>query len=106
MAAKVMNRRSGPIESFQGGIVSFLSGSGCLSRVNDLGLEGIATRLALPKVAYAGSIEIFRPFGQKQLVAALSAFSHRAGDRRAAGIKTHGTFLTRFLRALMRDVFC
>src|SRR4029078_11252352 len=77
-----------------------------LRRINDSGLEGVTTRLALPKMADAGVIEVLRPFRQKQSVAALSAFSNRAGYRRDAGSKTHGTFLTRFLRALMRDVFC
>jgi hypothetical protein len=77
-----------------------------LRRINDSGLEGVTTRLALPKMADAGVIEVLRPFRQKQLVAALGAFGHRAGYRRAAGIKTHGTFLTLFLRALIRDVFC
>jgi hypothetical protein len=64
-----------------------------LRRINDRGLEGVTTGLALPKMAYAGFGEIFGPFGQKQLVAALSAFGHRAGYRRLAGIKPHGTFL-------------
>jgi len=67
-----------------------------LRRINDSGLEGVTTRLALPEMAYAGVIEILGPFWQKQLVAALSAFSYRAGCRRVAGIKTHGTFLARF----------
>jgi hypothetical protein len=68
-----------------------------LRRINDRGLEGLTTRLTFPGMTYAGCSEIFGPFRQKQLVAALGAFDHRAGNRRVAGIKTHRTFLTRLL---------
>ena len=85
---------------------SVLGGGSYLRRINDSGLKGVPTRLALPEMADTRTIEILGPFGQKQLVAALSAFGHRAGYRRVAEIKTHGTFLTRLSRALMRDVFC
>ena len=73
------------------------SGRSSFGRVNNDGLKGIPARLALPEMAYAGLVEIFGPFRQKQLIAALGAFGHGAGCRRVAGIKTHGTFLTRFV---------
>jgi hypothetical protein len=76
-------------------LINVLSGGGDLGRINDRGLESVTTYLALPKMADAGTSEIFGPFRQKQLIAALSAFGHRAGRRRVVGIKTHGTFLTR-----------
>ncbi len=42
------------------------------------GLEAVATVLAMPKVAHTAGIEIFRPFRDEQLLAALSTFERRA----------------------------
>jgi hypothetical protein len=63
-------------------------------------LEGIIAGFALPKMAHATSIEVFRPLWREQVFATLGAFSHRTN--RSCWIGTigtkHGTFLIR-LRA-------
>lgn len=56
------------------------------SRKSDGGFEGVATGVALPKMADASTVEIFRPFGDIEGFAALRAFDHGAGAREPSAI--------------------
>ena len=84
-----------------------LSGSCRNCREGNCALEGIIAGFALPKMAHATSIEVFRPLWREQVFAALGAFSHRTnGSYRigAIGMK-HGTFLTRLRAVELRGIF-
>jgi len=78
-------------------------------RKGNCGLKGVTAIFALPKMAHAAIINVFRPFRHEQLCATLGAFSHRTWGsnfwNNAVGIKGHGAFLTRLGAHCMRGVF-
>jgi hypothetical protein len=58
----------------------------------DGGLEGVAAGFAFPQMAHPARIDVFRPFGGKQLLATLGAFDDaaRAWDFCEGAVKFHG----------------
>ena len=63
-------------------------------------LEAVAAFFAAPQMAHAAAVEIFRPFRDEDVFAALAAFDDRprAGEIRApAGAKFHDVLLKRIV---------
>jgi len=81
----------------------------CNPRKGKGGLKGITAVFALPKMAHAALINVFRPFRHEQLLATLGAFGYRAWGSNfwdnAVGIKGHGPFLTRLAGAYNARLF-